>query len=51
MVSPWMEYGNLRDYVSNYPDVERYELALGVVKAVEYLHSVEMVCPILILCI
>ena len=25
MVSPWMEHGNLQDYIKLYPNVERYQ--------------------------
>ncbi|KAF8598864.1 WD40 repeat-like protein [Ceratobasidium sp. AG-I] len=43
MVSPWMEYGHMKDYISNFPEVERYELVLGVARGVEYLHGFGMV--------
>lgn len=46
MVSPWMEYGHMRDYVSDYPEVDRYGLVLGVATGVEYLHGFGMVCSL-----
>ncbi|KAG9100520.1 hypothetical protein FS749_014764 [Ceratobasidium sp. UAMH 11750] len=43
MVSPWMENGNLAEYVQRYPGVDRYELCTQVAKGVSYLHSIDLI--------
>ncbi|KAG9090404.1 hypothetical protein FRC06_001105 [Ceratobasidium sp. 370] len=43
MVSPWMENGNLAEYVQRYPGVDRYELCTQVARGVSYLHSIDFI--------
>lgn len=43
MVSPWMEYGNIRRTLSLQPQVDRYELCVKIVEGVVYLHGVGIV--------
>ncbi|KAF8602299.1 kinase-like protein [Ceratobasidium sp. AG-I] len=43
IVSPWMNNGDLQEYIKNNPDVDRYKLCLDVATGVAYLHSIEMV--------
>ncbi|KEP47642.1 tyrosine kinase catalytic domain protein [Rhizoctonia solani 123E] len=43
MVSPWRQYGNLRDYIKKNPDVDRYALCLQVAKGLTHLHDRDMV--------
>ncbi|KAF8598349.1 kinase-like protein, partial [Ceratobasidium sp. AG-I] len=43
MISPWMENGNLQEYILKNPDVDRYKLCSDVAAGVEYLHGIGMV--------
>ncbi|KAJ1308943.1 hypothetical protein OPQ81_004626 [Rhizoctonia solani] len=43
MVSPWMPYGNLRDYVAKHPEINRYALCVQVATGLSYLHNEGMV--------
>jgi serine/threonine protein kinase len=43
MISPWMDNGNLIDYVRSNPATNRVTLLLGVVKGLEYLHSYDII--------
>ncbi|KAG8723968.1 hypothetical protein FRC09_000935 [Ceratobasidium sp. 395] len=43
MVSPWMDNGNLEEYIRKYPSVDRYDLCYQVARGVSYLHSINMV--------
>ncbi|KAG8708243.1 GTP-binding protein Rho1 [Ceratobasidium sp. 394] len=43
VVSPWMENGNLRQYLTKNPDADRLDLCLQVTKGLAYLHQCEMV--------
>ncbi|QRV80226.1 Tyrosine kinase family catalytic domain protein [Ceratobasidium sp. AG-Ba] len=43
MVSPWMEHGNLVEYIREYPGVDRYELCAQVTRGVSYLHMIQLV--------
>ncbi|KAF8602308.1 kinase-like protein [Ceratobasidium sp. AG-I] len=43
MVSPWMEHGNLQEYIDKQPDTDRYDLCVQIASGVSYLHSIEMV--------
>ncbi|KAF8597450.1 hypothetical protein BDV93DRAFT_562251 [Ceratobasidium sp. AG-I] len=40
MVSPWMEQGNLQQYIAVHPDAKRYPL---VTSGLSYLHSIAMI--------
>ncbi|CUA70584.1 Hypoxia up-regulated protein 1 [Rhizoctonia solani] len=42
MVSEWMTNGNLRNYLSRNPDVDRYKLCIQIAKAVTYIHDRDM---------
>ncbi|CAE6503481.1 unnamed protein product [Rhizoctonia solani] len=43
MVSRWMEYGSLREYVKQHPDVDRFPLYIQVAVGLSYLHENDMV--------
>ncbi|KAF8598604.1 kinase-like protein [Ceratobasidium sp. AG-I] len=43
MVSPWMDNGNLRQYIEKKPNANRYRLCVDVAEGVSYLHSITMV--------
>ncbi|EUC53868.1 kinesin light chain [Rhizoctonia solani AG-3 Rhs1AP] len=43
MVSPWMEFGNLRDYLERHPGIDRLSVVIQVVEGVVYLHNVPMI--------
>ncbi|KAG8717929.1 hypothetical protein FRC09_013430 [Ceratobasidium sp. 395] len=43
MVSPWMDNGNLEEYIRKNSSVDRYELCLQVARGVSYLHDINMV--------
>ncbi|KAG8705010.1 hypothetical protein FRC11_009382, partial [Ceratobasidium sp. 423] len=43
MISPWMDNGNLQQYVSDYPKANRWNLCLQVAEGLMYLHDVGMV--------
>ncbi|KAG9074523.1 hypothetical protein FS749_013922 [Ceratobasidium sp. UAMH 11750] len=43
MVSPWMENGNLSQYVSRNPGVDRCRLCVQVCEGLTYLHSMDTV--------
>ncbi|QRV89357.1 Tyrosine kinase domain protein [Ceratobasidium sp. AG-Ba] len=38
MISPWMEYGDVRSYVNKYPEVDRLSLCIDVAAALRHLH-------------
>ncbi|CAE6492369.1 unnamed protein product [Rhizoctonia solani] len=40
LVSPWMEYGTVLNYINLRPDVDRCKLCTGVVQGLVYLHEV-----------
>ncbi|KZT54926.1 kinase-like protein [Calocera cornea HHB12733] len=39
LVSPWMEFGNVREYLQMYPNAKRAPLVLDVAQALAYMHS------------
>ncbi|KAG8771259.1 hypothetical protein FRC12_003723 [Ceratobasidium sp. 428] len=43
VVAPWMENGNLRQYLGKNPDVDRLDLCLQITRGLVYLHSRGMV--------
>ncbi|KAG8717056.1 hypothetical protein FRC08_008262 [Ceratobasidium sp. 394] len=43
VVSPWMENGNLRQYLTKNPDVDRLDLCIQITKGLAYLHQHDMV--------
>lgn len=43
MVSEWMEYGSLREYVKHNPRVDRFPLYIQVATGLSYLHDNDMV--------
>ncbi|KAF8603704.1 WD40 repeat-like protein [Ceratobasidium sp. AG-I] len=43
MVSPWMDEGNLREYIKAHPSVDRYQLCLELAEGLSYIHSVNLV--------
>ncbi|CAE6512369.1 unnamed protein product [Rhizoctonia solani] len=43
MVSRWMEHGNLRQYLSQNHNADRYQLCAQIAKGVAYLHGVDMI--------
>ncbi|KAG8678374.1 hypothetical protein FRC08_017829, partial [Ceratobasidium sp. 394] len=43
MVHPWMEKGNIRRYLAQNPNVDRYHLSLQVCRGLEYLHGIGIV--------
>ncbi|KAF8596615.1 kinase-like protein [Ceratobasidium sp. AG-I] len=43
MVSPWMENGNLQEYLKAHAEVERYPLCVQLAAGMAYLHSIDMV--------
>ncbi|KAG9097249.1 GTP-binding protein Rho1 [Ceratobasidium sp. UAMH 11750] len=43
VVSPWMENGNLRQYLTKNPDADRLDLCLQITKGLAYLHRHDMV--------
>ncbi|KAG9120049.1 GTP-binding protein Rho1 [Ceratobasidium sp. 392] len=43
VVSPWMENGNLRQYLGRNPDADRVELCLQITRGLAYLHEHDMV--------
>ncbi|KAG9084739.1 hypothetical protein FRC06_003920, partial [Ceratobasidium sp. 370] len=43
MVSPWMENGNLEEYIRKNPATDRHQLCTQVTSGVSYLHSINMV--------
>ncbi|KAF8597459.1 kinase-like protein [Ceratobasidium sp. AG-I] len=43
MVMPWMEQGNLHQYIGSHPEVDRYQLCVQLATGVSYLHSVGVV--------
>ncbi|KXN91159.1 Serine/threonine-protein kinase CTR1 [Leucoagaricus sp. SymC.cos] len=42
-VSPWIEHGNLRDYLTKHPNSPRFEFILDVLNGLEYLHGIDIV--------
>ncbi|CAE6411063.1 unnamed protein product [Rhizoctonia solani] len=43
MVSPWMEHGSLNNFLSRYPEVDRYRLSAQVADGIAYLHGENIV--------
>ncbi|CAE6431161.1 unnamed protein product [Rhizoctonia solani] len=43
LVSPWMPYGNLREYILEHPEVNRYVLCIQVATGLSHLHKEGMV--------
>ncbi|CAE6411010.1 unnamed protein product [Rhizoctonia solani] len=43
MVSKWMPNGNLQEYLSEHPSVDRYQLCVQVSKGMHYLHANNMI--------
>ncbi|KAF8598370.1 WD40 repeat-like protein [Ceratobasidium sp. AG-I] len=43
MVSPWMDNGNLQEYLQKFPDADRYQFCIQIANGVSYLHSIDMV--------
>jgi len=43
MVSQWMSNGDMLDYVTRHPEVNRLELLIGVTRGLDYLHNNEVV--------
>ncbi|KAG8768166.1 GTP-binding protein Rho1 [Ceratobasidium sp. 428] len=43
VVAPWIENGNLRQYLGKNPDVDRLDLCLQITRGLAYLHSHDMV--------
>jgi len=39
MTSPWMEYGNAREFVRQYPDVDRLKILLQIARGLRHLHT------------
>ncbi|KAF8691020.1 Protein tyrosine kinase, partial [Rhizoctonia solani] len=39
MVSPWMENGTLTRFISQHPEVDRYEMCAQIAQGVSYLHD------------
>ncbi|CAE6427614.1 unnamed protein product [Rhizoctonia solani] len=43
MISKWMAHGNLRDYLSRNPSVDRHKLCVQIAQGLEYIHDSNMV--------
>lgn len=43
LISPLCKFGNVSDFLKAHPDENRLEIAIGVAKGLEYLHSLEVV--------
>ncbi|EUC59080.1 tyrosine kinase domain protein [Rhizoctonia solani AG-3 Rhs1AP] len=43
MISPWMENGNLRQYLETRPEVNRWALCIQVAEGLAYIHEIGMV--------
>ncbi|KAG8792006.1 hypothetical protein FRC12_007533 [Ceratobasidium sp. 428] len=43
LVSPWMDHGNVRDYVTRQPGVDRFNLCVQIACGLAYLHSIGVV--------
>ncbi|KAF8071438.1 kinase-like domain-containing protein [Lyophyllum atratum] len=39
LVSPWMEHGDITQYLKNHPDADRVKLAVEVAEGLSYLHK------------
>ncbi|KZT55369.1 kinase-like protein, partial [Calocera cornea HHB12733] len=39
LISPWMDGGNIREYVCEHPSVDRFRLLLDMAKGLQYLHT------------
>jgi len=39
LVSPWQANGNIRQYLSNYPDADKLQLMTATANAMEFIHS------------
>ncbi|KAJ1302565.1 hypothetical protein OPQ81_002882 [Rhizoctonia solani] len=43
MVSQWMENGNIHEYLSKNPRVDRYQICIQVTSGVAFMHNIDMV--------
>ncbi|CAE6434359.1 unnamed protein product [Rhizoctonia solani] len=43
MISPWMSYGSIHDYLECYPDTNRLHMAIQVADGIAHLHRIGMV--------
>ncbi|KAF8751064.1 protein kinase [Rhizoctonia solani] len=43
MVSPWMEFGNLRDYLKQNRSANRLSMMVQITEGIDYLHNIPMV--------
>ncbi|KAJ1299797.1 hypothetical protein OPQ81_000696 [Rhizoctonia solani] len=43
MISPWMSYGSIHDYLEQYPDTNRLHMAIQVTDGIAHLHRIGMV--------
>ncbi|KAG8702608.1 hypothetical protein FRC11_011357, partial [Ceratobasidium sp. 423] len=43
MISPWMDNGNLREYVKSYPQASRWELCTQITEGLAHIHGIGMV--------
>ncbi|CAE6451644.1 unnamed protein product [Rhizoctonia solani] len=43
MISPWMSYGSIHDYLEQYPDSNRLHMAIQVADGIAHLHGIGMV--------
>ncbi|KAG8749373.1 hypothetical protein FRC11_011403, partial [Ceratobasidium sp. 423] len=43
MISPWMSYGSIHDYLEHYPDTNRLHMAIQVADGIAHLHRIGMV--------
>ncbi|KZT54925.1 kinase-like protein [Calocera cornea HHB12733] len=41
LVSPWLEHGDVNQYMKAYPGVQRYPLVLDIAQALVYMHSLQ----------
>ncbi|CAE6409805.1 unnamed protein product, partial [Rhizoctonia solani] len=43
MVSPWMEFGNLRDYLKQNRSANRLSMMVQITEGIDYLHNIPMI--------
>ncbi|CAE6436218.1 unnamed protein product [Rhizoctonia solani] len=43
MISPWMNYGSIHDYLEHYPDSNRLHMAIQIADGIAHLHRIGMV--------
>ncbi|KAH7319568.1 kinase-like domain-containing protein, partial [Rhizoctonia solani] len=43
MISPWMEFGKLMDYLEQHPGIDRLSVVIQVVEGLAYLHDIPMI--------